>query len=71
MAERSSVMWNCGQEFDLALLWKLNTDGCLSNISRLDILLGRENLSRNLWKNFMPAMVSLVELNITVLENLG
>ena len=64
-------MWDCGQAFDQAILSQLSSQGSLSNIFRLDILLSREDISRNLWKDFMPAMVSLVELNITVLENLG
>ena len=67
-ARRSSDMWDCGQQFDQAILSQLSSEGCLSNISRLDILLSREDLSRNLWKDFMPAMVNLLELNITVLE---
>jgi len=65
---RSSAMWDCGQQFDQAILSQLAKEGCLSNISRLDILLSREDISRNLWKDFMPAMVNLLELNITVLE---
>ena len=65
---RSSGMWDCGQQLDLSILSELATQGCLRNISRLDILLSMENISRKLWKVFMPAMVSLVELNITVLE---
>ena len=65
---RSSAMWDCGQQFDQAILSQLAKEGCLSNISRLDILLSREDISRNLWKDFMPAMVNLMELNITVLE---
>ena len=65
---RSSAMWDCGQAFDLAILSELSSHGSLSNLFRLDILLSREDISRNLWKDFMPAMVNLVELNITVLE---
>ena len=61
-------MWDCGQGFDLAILSQLSSQGSLSNLFRLDILLSREDISRNLWKDFMPAMVNLVELNITVLE---
>ena len=61
-------MWDCGQAFDQAILSQLSSQGSLSNIFRLDILLSREDISRNLWKDFMPAMVNLVELNITVLE---
>ena len=65
---RSSGQWDCGQQFDQALLAQLASQDCLANISRLNILLCREDLARNLWKDFMPAMVNLVELNITVLE---
>ena len=45
-------MWDCSQQMD---------QDCLANISRLDILLCREDLSRSLWKD-------LVELNIMVLD---
>ena len=47
-------MWDCSQQMD---------HDCLANISRLDILLCREDLSRrrSLWKD-------LVELNIMVLD---
>ena len=67
-AMRSSEMWDCGHQFDQAILSQLAREGCLSNIYRLDILLSREDLSRKLWKDFMPAMVNLQELHITVLE---
>ena len=61
-------MWDCGQAFDRALLHQLSAQGSLGNISRLNILLSREDISRNLWKDFIPAMVNLAELNVTVLE---
>ena len=61
-------MFDCGQQFDQAILSQLSGQGGLSNLARLDILLSREDISRNLWKNFMPAMVNLEELNITVME---
>ena len=53
---------------DKLILSQLSSRGSLSNLFRLDILLSMEDISRSLWKNFMPAMVNLVELNITVLE---
>ena len=65
---RSSAMWDCGQQFDQAILSQLSRADCLSNISRLNILLSREDLTRYLWKYYMPRMVNLLELNITVLE---
>ena len=66
--QRSSSMWDCGQQFDQAILSQLAKQGSLGNISRLSVMLSREDISRNLWKDFMPAMVNLMELNITVLE---
>ena len=61
-------MFDCGQQFDQAILSQLSGQGSLNHLARLDILLSREDISRNLWKNFMPAMVNLQRLNITVLE---
>ena len=68
VASISPVMWECAEDFDHVILSHLAGLGALKNISRLDILLGIEDISHDLWKKYLPSLTSLLELNITVLE---
>ena len=64
----SISMWECAKNFDHILLTQLSRLGVLNNISRLDIVLGMEDLSHDLWKEIIPDLTSLVELRLVVLE---
>lgn len=64
----STSMWECAKDFDHIILSRLSRVGVLNNISRLDIVLGMEELAHLLWKDILPGLTNLVELHLVVLE---
>ena len=65
---RNTSMWECAKDFDHIILSRLSRVGVLNNISRLDIVLGMEELAHLLWKDILPGLTNLVELHLVVLE---
>ena len=60
--------WETSCQLDVVILRHLSSVGGLRNISRLDLLLVSSDMAQLLWQDVMPAMQSLSQLNITVVE---